>query len=83
MTKLLFLFLSCILFLSSCNSSDEANQYFYSISEELTKDVKNNPQLLRKLHLREMQKYKKSNDKIYLLSSKQIELSLEKNEEKK
>lgn len=83
MIRLLFLFFSYSILLNSCKSSDEGNKYFSSIDNELTVDVRSNPKELKKLYSRELQKYNKTKDKIFLLSSEQIEIALTDNEEKK
>jgi len=83
MIKVLFFLFSCSFLLNSCESTNVGNEYFYAIDKELTKSVRENPEELKRLFSREIQKYNNTNDKIYLLSSKQIELALVKNEERR
>ncbi|WP_223606298.1 tetratricopeptide repeat protein [Chryseobacterium sp. OSA05B] len=59
----------------SCSSSekDEANNYFYNINEEVS-NVANNPEKIKALHDRELEKYKDTGDRKYQIGSRYIEL---------
>lgn len=64
--------LYCILFfllLLSCTNTTEDNDYFYRISEEFSLQ-KGNSQKVKEIYLRELNRYKESNEKKYLVSSK-------------
>lgn len=71
----LFLFFSFSILLCSCHSSDKSNKYFENIDKELTKSVREDPNKIKKLYDRELKKYNESQNKIFLISSKLIQIS--------
>lgn len=79
MMKLIFTFFLCCFFVLSCSSSEEGNEYFNSINEELS-PIRENPKKIKVLYERELQKYKKTGDNKFLLSSKYVEIVLSANE---
>ncbi|UTX48885.1 hypothetical protein [Chryseobacterium sp. MA9] len=78
---LLFLFTSLIL--NSCRSSqNDLNEYFHAINGEVSVVI-DQPKKIKALYDRELQKYRKHPTMQYLISTKYIELSLHKDNNKK
>ncbi|OCA71170.1 tetratricopeptide repeat protein [Chryseobacterium arthrosphaerae] len=74
--KLILLCLLCFTIIISCGPSEKDNDYFDSITDEVSLLRKENPKQIKKLYERELKKYKQSEKKIFLLSSKYVEMSL-------
>lgn len=69
-------YLFCITIITSCESSKKDNDYLQSITDEISFHQKENPEKVKEIYNRELQKYKHNGKKIFLLSSKYVELSL-------
>ncbi|MEE6128845.1 tetratricopeptide repeat protein [Chryseobacterium arthrosphaerae] len=74
--KLILLCLLCFTIIISCGPSEKDNDYFDSITNEVSLLRKENPEQIKKVYERELKKYKQSEKKIFLLSSKYVEMSL-------
>lgn len=71
MNRTLIIFLLSILMIFSCRSKDD-NHYFHEIDKQLT-EAKHNVGKIRAIHKLEIEKYKRTRDIKFLLSSKYAE----------
>lgn len=69
---LLFLFFTSMI---SCKNEERSNEYFYNLTNELS-PLQNNRNYILKAKNRELEKYKKTNEKKYLIASKYVEFLL-------
>lgn len=73
MRYLVFLLLSLIML--SCESKEEGNEYLHTVNTELS-PLKGDQKKVEKLYRRELEKYYKTGNEIFLISSKYVELAL-------
>lgn len=66
--------------LSSCSSPEQGNEYLHSIDREISPFRGKNKGEIEKIYIRELRKYKQTGKKIFLLSSKYVNLVIHVNE---
>lgn len=82
MRKIIPVLLFFVFFITSCSSEDESD-YFVAISKELTIDVRNDPEKMKEIFTRELDKYQQTGNTKFLISSKQVEVAIYGNDKQK
>lgn len=82
MRKIVSFVLFFLLFITSCHSEEE-NDYFLAISKELTIEVRNDPEKMKEIFTRELEKYHETGNIKFLISSKQVEIVIYGNDKQK
>ncbi|MBL1220196.1 tetratricopeptide repeat protein [Chryseobacterium sp. L7] len=82
MQKIIPYLLFFMFFITSCKPEEE-DDYFLAISKELTIEVRNDPEKMKEIFTRELDKYQETGDMKFLISSKQVEVVIYGNDKQK
>ncbi|NIF05925.1 tetratricopeptide repeat protein [Chryseobacterium sp. Tr-659] len=67
----------------SCNHNNKESDYFFELGKEMNMYVREDPGKMKKIFYRELNKYHKTGNIKYLISSKQVEMAINSNDKQK